>query len=977
MHTKDGKMVKKVFFIAVVAFCVIMAFVQFISDNNRRATLISVKSLRDSTVQSGMQIDEVLEGAQNEIGLMAVLYVEMLEDLEMNEGDLKKFAEAASFDSIEFTDTYGMGLNSEGEKVDVSDKNYFQEGMKGNSGVDVIFGSKQEKENMIVFYTPVYLEDEIIGVLTGSYKESKMREIIYNTFFGEEARTFLCLRDGTIIVSCNGGYISESIFDEGNFNRELAPHIAEDLKIALQEGGEYEFQYEGTSGIGNAYVTTIGKSDWMLVQTYPSLVTSQFIHNANTAGIFLLLELVGIFVICLVITQVASWIQKKKLILENTENAYVVNGITKLFNIFVLVDFEQDTYRYLTGTKPRIPDFPTQGNYNALKDFIISLMADEEEKETLSPLLSKAALQKSFDEDTNHLRYEYHTRLGEGKWDGLNLICLKRVDGVPTEILFTYQDVTKVKEREQRSYEALKEAYQAVESANLAKSNFLSSMSHDIRTPMNAIMGMTAIAAMNIENPERVKDCLNKITISSQHLLGLINEVLDMSKIESGKLIFAEEEFSLSDVVENIITMFLPQTQEKHQKFDVNITDITHEEVIGDSMRLQQVFVNVLGNAVKFTPDGGNIIFSICEKPSNMHGCGCYVFTFEDTGIGMEEAFIDKMFEPFSRAKDSRTNRIEGTGLGMPIVKNLVQMMNGHIQVESKLNEGSKFTITVYLQINRFKQDDVEGLENLSVLVADDEQLACESACGILKEIGMEADWVLSGEEAVTRLVKAHEEYKDYSAVILDWKMPGMDGVETARRIRAKVGDEVPIIILSAFDYSSIEQEAREAGVNAFIAKPLFRSRLIYVMKSLMLGEEEEYTEIDQLQSKDYSGKRVLLVEDIELNLEIASEMLMQAGVTVDKAMNGRLAVERVNEMPEGYYDLIFMDVHMPEMNGYEATEAIRASEREDLKKIPIIAMTADVFTDDVKRAKDAGMNGHVAKPVEIAKLLEALDEWL
>jgi CheY-like chemotaxis protein/nitrogen-specific signal transduction histidine kinase len=551
------------------------------------------------------------------------------------------------------------------------------------------------------------------------------------------------------------------------------------------------------------------------------------------------------------------------------------------------------------------------------------------------------------------------------------------VDGVPKEVLFTYQDVTTVKLRELESYRALKEAYQAVEAANQAKSAFLSNMSHDIRTPMNAIMGMTAIAAMNIENPDRVKDCLNKITVSSQHLLGLINEVLDMSKIESGKLIFSEEEFNLSEVVDGIITMFLPQTEAKNQKFKVNIADVSHEEVIGDSMRLQQVFVNILGNAVKFTPEGGNITLSIQEKNSSMHGHGCYVFTFEDNGIGMDESFLDKIFEPFARAQDSRTSNVEGTGLGMPIVKNIVHLMNGDIQVKSRLNEGTTFTVTVYLKLNHFQQENVQGLENLAVLVADDDRFACESACGILDEIGMKADWVLSGDEAVEKLWIAHDDNRDYAAVILDWKMPGKDGITTAREIRAKIGDEVPIIILSAFDYSSIEQEARAAGVNAFISKPLFKSRLVYVMKSLMLGEEENNTEINQLRNKDYSGKRVLLVEDNELNMEIAEELLRQTGVEVDKAENGRVAVDRVNEMPENYYDLIFMDIQMPEMNGYEATKSIRGSWREDMKTVPIVAMSADAFNDDVKHAKDVGMNGHIAKPVEIEKLLQAMDKWM
>lgn len=977
MRIKDKKSIWKIFFGILAALSVIFAFALFIQDNNRRATSLSANYLKDVTIQCAQQIDEVLERAHSEICMMASLYEERLEDSQIHYKDLKKLSEESPFDYVEFTDANGVDINAEGKTAEVSDRHYFQSGMNGDSGFDVVFNSKITNENLVIFYAPLHYEGQRIGVLTGSYREDKMKEILYSTFFGESARTFLCMRDGTVISSCNGDYSPESIFDKECFNGALDSTVEQGLRGALAAGKEYEFQYQGTAGTGNAYVMALANSEWMLVQTFPSQVTSQFIQNANRAGIVLLVELMGIFLICLIIVQAVNLLQKKKLTLESVEKSYVVDGITQLFGTFIRVDFEQGTYRYLAGTKPRYPDFPMQGDYDTLKEFIISLVEDEEERERLTPLFDREAVQENLDEGTPNLRYEYRIKNDTEKWDSLNLICLKRVNGRATEVLFTYQDVTKLKKREQRSYEALKEAYQAVESANQAKSNFLNNMSHDIRTPMNAIMGMTSIAAMNIEDTERVKDCLNKITVSSRHLLGLINEVLDMSKIESGKLSLAKEEFNLPDVVESIVTMFLPQTQAKKQQFKVNVVDIIHEEVIGDSMRLQQIFINILGNAVKFTQNGGSITFTIREKPSTMRGCGCYEFTFEDTGIGMEESYMDKLFEPFVRADNSRAGKVEGTGLGMPIVKNIVQMMNGHIQVESKLNEGSKFTITIYMKLNHSKPDEVEELKDLHVLVADDDPSACESACGMLQEIGMVADWVLSGEEAIEKLVKAHSEGRDYSVTILDWKMPGKDGIETAKEIRAELGDEIPIIILSAFDYSAVEQEARVAGINSFISKPLFRSRLIFALKSLMRGGDEDYTELNRLQSKNYTGKRILLVEDNEINMEIAEELLAQTGVMVDKAVNGRLAVERVHEMPAGYYDLIFMDIQMPEMNGYEAVSAIRASDREDLKTLPIVAMSADAFTDDVKHAKDVGMNGHVSKPVEIEKLLKELEKWL
>lgn len=973
-ETKNGwKLVLGV----VTAICVVCVFAFFIQDNNRRAKEISVKSLKDATVQSGVQIDEVLSAAQNELYMMATLYAKILESPAVEPEDLEMLTSESSFDYVEFTNADGIDLNSSGDTADTSDREYFQEGMKGNSGITVIFNSKITNETLIVFYTPLYYDDEVIGVLTGAYRESKIKDIICKTFFDEDSRTFLCLRDGTIISSYNGGNTSESIFAEGNFNTVLDEDVAEDLRQALFNDEEYAFHYEGTNGTGNAYVMTLDTNDWMFIQTYPSSVTLYFIRNANRAGVILLVALICIFAVYVGIIQVVGWLQRRKLIAENTDKSYVVDGLTQFFEIFILVDLENNTYRYLVGSEPLDSDIPEEGSYDSMQAHIMSMVAEEDERERLTPLFKKEALIESM-RDTSYLRYEFRTLRPNVEWDGMNIICIKRDDaGKPVKLLFACADVTKTKQDELRSYEALKEAYEAVESANHAKSDFLSSMSHDIRTPMNAIIGMTAIATINLDDTERVRDCLNKIASSSQHLLGLINEVLDMSKIESGKMNFTEEEFNLSDVVENIVTMFLMQTKERGQQFDVDIADITHEDIIGDSMRLEQVFINILGNAVKFTPKGGRIHFGIREKASGMHGYGCYEFTCEDTGIGMDEEFMEKLYEPFVRAMDSRTNKIQGTGLGMPIVKNLVQMMNGDIKVESKLNEGTKFTITVYLKIDRYKQDDVEELQELSVLVADDDNVACENACIVLKKIGMKADGVSSGAEAVERCLERQETKKQYAAVILDWKMPGMDGVETTREIRRQVGEDIPIIILSAYDYSEIEAEARNAGVDAFISKPLFRSRLVYVMKSLMFGEQKEHTMIETLQDHDYSGKRALLVEDIELNMEIAKELLMQTGMLVETAENGRLAVEKLEATPEGYFDIVFMDIQMPEMNGYEATAAIRASEREDLRTVPILAMSADVFVDDIKHAQAVGMNGHVPKPIEIENLMNALEKWL
>ena len=504
-------------------------------------------------------------------------------------------------------------------------------------------------------------------------------------------------------------------------------------------------------------------------------------------------------------------------------------------------------------------------------------------------------------------------------------------------------------------------------------------MSHDIRTPMNAIIGMTTIAAMHIDEKERVLDALHKITISSKHLLGLINEVLDMSRIESGKVTLIEEFFNLSDIIEEIMAIFHSQIEAKNLDLSVNILKMDHENVAGDEQRLQQIFMNIMGNAIKFTPEGGKITVNIKEMPSDIAGTGCYEFTFEDTGIGMEQDYIETIFEPFSRASNSSSSKIEGTGLGLTIAVNIARMMNGDIKVESILGKGSKFTVTVQLKINALTPTDIDNFAALSVLVVDDEEFACESACETLRSLNMNAEYVLDGDSAVKRITEAKETGRDFSVVILDWKMPKKDGIETAKDIRRTVGDDIPIIILSAYDWSHIGKDAMDAGVNAFIEKPLFKSRLIQTLKSV-LGDNDkkrEDTAFESFQQQDFSGNRVLLVEDVELNIEVATEILNIVGIQVEQAMNGQLAVNKVLEHEVGYFDLIFMDIQMPVMNGYEAAKQIRSADRDDLKKIPIVAMTADAFADDVRKSREAGMNDHIAKPIDVQKLMHILQKWI
>lgn len=545
-------------------------------------------------------------------------------------------------------------------------------------------------------------------------------------------------------------------------------------------------------------------------------------------------------------------------------------------------------------------------------------------------------------------------------------------------LLLTRTDVMEVRE-ENRQKQLLQDALQVAKSANEAKSDFLSRMSHDIRTPMNAIIGMTAIAGMNLEDSARVSDCLKKITISSKLLLSLINEVLDMSKIESGRILLTSEEFNLGDLLQSIVSMIQTSINQKHHNFQIHLHAIKHEKLVGDVQRIQQVLLNLLTNAIKYTPERGKITLDVKEIPTPNKEYGIFEVRVTDNGIGIKSEFMDRIFEPFERSEDAKIRNIQGTGLGMAISRNIAQMMNGDIQVESEYGKGSVFTFTMQVKLQEQDVFDADRLKDLPVLVVDDDELSCESACHCIDEIGMKSEYVLSGEEAVETVKKAHNEIRDFFAVIVDMIMPGMDGLETATRIRQCVGRDIPIIILSAYDFQPYEAEARTLGIDGFISKPLMKSKLYYLMKTLVAKEEPKLETVknERFTLGDFSGKRILIVEDNELNREIASTLLGNTGAFIEEAENGKVALEKIRMSPAGYYDLVFMDIQMPVMNGYDSTLAIRALDRSDLSMLPVIAMSANAFSEDIQMSLDVGMNGHIAKPIDLQKLREVLEKWL
>lgn len=551
----------------------------------------------------------------------------------------------------------------------------------------------------------------------------------------------------------------------------------------------------------------------------------------------------------------------------------------------------------------------------------------------------------------------------------MTLLCCASILIILTLIFLRYFSITRSQVHE------LEKTRQSALEANKAKSEFLANMSHDIRTPMNAIVGMTAIATAHIDDRKQVQNCLRKIALSSKHLLGLINDVLDMSKIESGKLTLTTEQISLKEVVEGIVNIMQPQVKTKKQTFDIQIENILTESVWCDGVRLNQVLLNLLSNATKYTPEGGSIqLFLSEEKSPKGENYVRINIKVKDNGIGMSPDFLKKIYESYSRADGARIHKTEGAGLGMAITKYIVDAMEGTIDIKSELDKGTEFFLRFDFEKAVAEEMDMV-LPSWNILVVDDDELLCETATDELKSIGIKAEWTLSGEKAIDLVIQHHKKRDDYQIILLDWKLPGMNGIQVAKEIRRNLGDEVPILLISAYDWSEFEAEAREAGISGFISKPLFKSTLYHALRQYMGAE----TENDQTSNHniDLSGRRILLAEDNELNWEIAKELLSDLGVELDWAEDGQICLDKFQRSPEGYYDAILMDIRMPHMTGYEATKAIRGLNHPNALSVPIIAMSADAFSDDIQHCLECGMNAHMAKPIDDIELTRILKRFL
>ena len=804
-----------------------------------------------------------------------------------------------------------------------------------------------------------------------SYYNDAVLKLLDNSAFEGNASNYVIYPDGRVVIDSSVNR-KETVY---NFIAMLRSYSDLSEKQILELSNAFA---QGSSG--NLRVTLGGISYYLVyegtaVQNWTMLgLVPVSIVNANldelwfrTAQIVAGITVgMAVLVILMIVRRSHTTLRRK-----NTEISYRDELFQKLSlnvdDVFLMLDAETSKADYVSPNIERLLGIPWR-EVRQDAHVLATLYPNgfpERDKNYLKGLLSGQQREWDFEFE--------HRETKERRW--FHIIAMgSEVEGRAKYIL-VMSDRTADKQVNQ----ALSNAVAAAETANRAKSTFLSNMSHDIRTPMNAIIGFTTLALSNINDTERVKDYLGKTLASSNHLLSLINDVLDMSRIESGKIHLEEVEVNLSDVLHDLKTIVSGQIYAKQLELYMDAMDVTDEDVYCDKTRLNQILLNLLSNAIKFTPAGGTVSVRVRQLAGKVHGCGQYEFRIKDNGIGMSPEFAKKIFEPFERERTSTVSRIQGTGLGMAITKNIVDMMGGTIEVQTAQGKGTEFTVCVPMraQTEQRPVEKITELEGLKALVVDDDFNTCDSVTKMLVKVGMRAEWTLSGKEAVLRARQSIEMSDAYHAYIIDWRLPDMNGIEVTRQIRS-LHDDTPIIILTAYDWSDIEVEAKAAGVTAFCSKPMFMSDLRETLMSA-LGQKQTDAAQGLLPDKnaDFKGKNILLVEDNELNREIAQEILREYGFLVDSAENGAVAVEKVSTAAPGSYDLVLMDVQMPIMDGYAATRKIRALDDPARAKLPILAMTANAFDEDRRNALESGMNGFLSKPIVIGDLVQELHKIL
>ena len=848
--------------------------------------------------------------------------------------------------------------------------NIEEEIRKGN---DVIASAAVPgKSQMLVFATPkahgIYQGFEYDAIAI-AYENSDIVDVLDISAFDGNAQSFIVHPDGRVVVD----HSSELWGNVYNFFGVLREHSD------MSEKEINELSEKLKAGCTDAMLVNLDKENYYLVYEksdiqdwmFLGLVREDIVNASMNSLQRSTMLLVSVVVLCIAALLISFIIQKSRASLrrKDTEILYRDELFQKLSmnvdDVFLMLDAKTYEADYVSPNVEKLLGFTVE---QIRKDIYVLGKLHPRDSENLK----KNYLEGIQTSEQKEWDFEYvHQKTGERRW--FHIVAMGSEVNRKKKYILVMSDRTSDRNMNQ----ALSEAVRAAETANRAKSNFLSNMSHDIRTPMNAIIGFTTLAVSNIDDKKRVRDYLGKILSSSNHLLSLINDILDMSRIESGKIHLEETEVSLSDVLHDLKTIISGQIHAKQLELYMDAMDVTNEDVYCDKTRLNQVLLNLLSNAVKFTPAGGTVSVRIRQCPGTQKGSGLYEIRVKDNGIGMSQEFVKKIFSPFERERTSTVSRTQGTGLGMAITKNIVNMMGGTIEVHTEQGKGTEFIVRLPFRIQSEHQriEKIAELEGLKALVVDDDFNTCDSVTKMLVRVGMRSEWTLSGKEAVLRARQSMELGDAFHAYIIDWRLPDMNGIEVTRQIRS-LGDDTPIIILTAYDWSDIEVEARAAGVTAFCAKPMFMSDIRNTLMSAIGQKLAEDTILPSVDS-DFRGRCILLVEDNELNSEIAVEILNEYGFLVDTAENGVEAVQKVRNSTPGNYDLVLMDVQMPVMNGYEATKQIRALDDPALAGITILAMTANAFDEDRKKALKCGMDGFLSKPIVIEELISILQKNL